>query len=194
MLRHIGRYTEAYDKFTASNEPLIAAESGLWSSYHQTASPLLSFTGHSGWVTCVAIAPDARTALSGSLDNTLRLWDLPSGKELRVFTGHSERVTCVAIAPDGRTALSASRDKTLRLWDLASGTVHRNFTGHSYYVSSVAIAPDGRTALSGSMDKTLKLWDMASGKLPHPHRSLQFSDLCRHSLERPIRRSQGSRR
>ena len=57
-------------------------------------------------MTSVAIAPDGRTALSGSYDKTLKLWDLATGKELRIFTGHSERVTSVAIAPDGRTALS----------------------------------------------------------------------------------------
>ena len=59
-------YTEAYDKFAELKAPLIAAEVGLWSSYHQTAFPLLSFTGHSDGVTSVAIAPDGRTALSGS--------------------------------------------------------------------------------------------------------------------------------
>ena len=44
-------YTEAYDKFAELKAPLTAAEVGLWSSYHQTAFPLLSFTGHSGPVT-----------------------------------------------------------------------------------------------------------------------------------------------
>ena len=92
---------------------------------------LRTFTGHSGWVHSVAIAPDGRTALSGSTDKTLKLWDLASGKELRTFTGHSDTVRSVAIAPDGRTALSGSVDKTLKLWDLASGKELRNFTGHS---------------------------------------------------------------
>ena len=82
-------------------------------------------------VTSVAIAPDGRTALSGSVDKTLKLWDLASGKELRTFTGHSDVVSSVAIAPDGRTALSGSWDKTLKLWDLASGKELRTFTGHS---------------------------------------------------------------
>ena len=50
-------YTEAYDKFAELKAPLTAAEVGLWSSYHQTAFPLLSFTGHSGEVTSVAICP-----------------------------------------------------------------------------------------------------------------------------------------
>ena len=158
-------YAEAYDKFAELNAPLTAAEVGLWSSYHQTTFPLLSFIEHSEGVVSVAIAPDDRTALSGSVDKTLKLWDLASGNELRTFVGHSNLVTSVAIAADGRTALSGSYDKTLKLWDLASGRELRTiFTEHSHVVNTVAIAPDGQTALSGGHDKTLRLWDLANGK------------------------------
>ncbi len=122
------------------------------------------FSGHTGWVTGVAIAPDGRTALSGSGDSTLKLWDVATGSELRTFTGHTGAVIAVAISPDGQTALSGSSDKTLKRWDLSTGNELRTFTGHSGQVSGVAIFPDGQTALSGSSDKTLKLWDMASGK------------------------------
>ncbi len=113
---------------------------------------------------CVAIAPDGRTALSGSRDKTLKLWELASGTELRTFAGHSGRVTSVAIAPDGRAALSGSEDNTLNLWGLTSRQELRTIVGHSDSVSSVAIAPDSRTALSGSYDETMRLWDVASGK------------------------------
>ena len=81
-------YTEAYDKFAELKAPMTAAEVGLWSSYHQTTFPLLSFTGHSSSVSSVAISPDGRTALSGGWDKTLRLWDLATGTERRTFTGH----------------------------------------------------------------------------------------------------------
>ena len=69
----------------------------------------------------VAIAPDGRTAFSGSHDRTLKLWDLASGKELRTFTGIPTGVTSVAMAPDGRTVFSGSGDKTLKLWDFTRG-------------------------------------------------------------------------
>jgi hypothetical protein len=72
-------------------------------------------------ITSVAFAPDGRTALSGSDNKKLKLWDLASGREIRTFTGHTDRVTSVAFAPDGRTALSGSKDDTLKLWDVASG-------------------------------------------------------------------------
>jgi WD40 repeat protein len=79
--------------------------------------------GHSGSVYSIAIAPDGKTALSGSWDHTLRLWDLASGREIKKFEGHSGFVSSVAFAPDGKTALSGSWDGTVRLWDLQSANL-----------------------------------------------------------------------
>jgi WD40 repeat protein len=125
------------------------------------------FAGHSGYVNAVVLAPDGRTALSGSggpgTDKTLRLWDVATGTELHCFEGHTLGVRAVAFAPDGRSVLSGSEDKTLRLWDVATGAELRRFEGHGSWVTSVAFVPDGRTALSGSGDKTLRLWDLATG-------------------------------
>ena len=79
-------------------------------------------------------APDGSTALSGSDDNTLKLWDLARGRHHpHTHNGHTDYVSSVAIAPDGRTGLSGSQDKTLRLWDLASGSTIRTLTGHTDY-------------------------------------------------------------
>ena len=119
-----------------------------------------TFVGHGAGMISVAFAPDGKTALSGSTDDTLILWDVATGRELRSFTGHTIRAFSVAFAPDGKTALSGSMDKTLKLWDVATGRELRSFIGHTGGVLSVAFVPDGKTALSGSDDKTLKLWDL----------------------------------
>src|SRR5262245_66037149 len=81
-------------------------------------------------INSVAFGPDGRSALSGSDNKKLKLWDLSSGQEIRTFTGHFDRVTSVAFAPDGRTALSGSFDTKVKLWDVASGREIRTFTGH----------------------------------------------------------------
>src|SRR5207302_208750 len=62
------------------------------------------------------LAADGKRALSGSMDHTMRLWDVGTGRQLHLFEGHAASLCCVALAPDGRTALSGSWDKTLRLW------------------------------------------------------------------------------
>jgi WD40 repeat protein len=126
-----------------------------------------TYEGHRGEVYLVAIAPDGKTALSGSDDKTLKLWDLPSGKTLHTLEGHRGGVYAVAISPDGRIAVSGSADRTLKLWDLSSGKALHTLEGHSDMINAVAISPDGKTAVSGSNDNTLKLWDLSSGKALH---------------------------
>ena len=117
--------------------------------------------GHSEFVSTIAFSPDGRFALSGSIDNTLKLWEVSSGREIRTFEGHTSQVNSVAFSADGRYALSGSSDNTLKLWELASRRLVRTFEGHSQAVYSVAFSPDGRLVLSGSLDHTLKLWDLS---------------------------------
>jgi small GTP-binding protein len=69
---------------------------------------------------CVAFSPDGKHALSGSVDNTVRLWEVGTGRAVRVLEGHSASVYSVAFSPDGKHALSGSFDQTVRLWDLES--------------------------------------------------------------------------
>ncbi len=117
----------------------------------------------------MCLSPDGRFALSGSLDNTLKLWDVATGRCLRTFEGHTEPVSSVCLSPDGRFALSGSLDNTLKLWDVATGRCLRTFEGHTEPVSSVCLSPDGRCALSsGSWDNTVKLW-VLDWELEHRH-------------------------
>jgi WD40 repeat protein len=89
-------------------------------------------------------------AVSGSWDKTLRLWDLSTGKTLRVLKGHADMVTFVAVLANGRRALSASEDNTVLLWDLRTGDHLASFTADSP-ISCVAIDPNN-VVVAGSQD------------------------------------------
>ncbi len=119
--------------------------------------------GHTGWIRSVALSNDGRQALSGSDDNTLRLWDLDTGNCVKILQGHTDEVNCVVLSNDGTLALSGSDDNTLRLWDLDSGNCIKTLQGHTGMVWSVDLSNDGSLALSGSADKTLRVWDLDSG-------------------------------
>jgi WD40 repeat protein len=97
--------------------------------------------GHSNSVNSVAFSPDGRYALSGSKDNTMKLWEIASGSEIRTFTGHSSSVYSVAFSPDGRYALSLSGDSTMKLWDLASGREMKTIKGHLGWIRALSTAP-----------------------------------------------------
>ena len=66
--------------------------------------------GHSIWVTSVSFSPDGTKVASGSGDETVKLWDVMSGSELRSFEGHSSFVRSVSFSPDGSKLLTASEE------------------------------------------------------------------------------------
>ncbi len=121
--------------------------------------------GHTDSVQAVAFSLDGRLALSGSQDGTVRLWEVETGRAVRVMEGHSDGVMSVAFGPDGRLALSGSEDGTVRLWEVETGRSMRVLEGHSDRVMSVAFSPDGDLALSGSEDGTVRLWEVETGRL-----------------------------
>ncbi len=126
--------------------------------------------GHAAAITCVAVSADGHRLLSGSVDTTLRLWDIETGEEIRPLLGHTKVVHCVGLSADDRYALSSGEDKAVRLWDLETGEQIRSFEGHRARVVGVAFSPDGRLAVSGSADYgpkgdvILRLWDVESGR------------------------------
>ena len=69
-------------------------------------------------VIAVAFSPDGQIALTGSWDNTARLWDVKTGQPRGAALKHEGRVHAVAFSPDGQTALTGSVDNTARLWFL----------------------------------------------------------------------------
>ena len=105
--------------------------------------------------------------VSGSGDNTVRLWDATTGKERQKLEGHDHFVNAVAFSPDSKTVASGSRDKTVRLWDATTGKERQKLEWHDYSVTAVAFSPDGKTVASGSGDNTVRLWDTATGQEKH---------------------------
>ena len=114
----------------------------------------------------VAFSPDGNRIVSGSADDTVRVWDAATGQPVgQPLTGHQDRVWGVAFSPDGTRIVSGSADTTVRVWDAATGQpVGQPLTGHTAGVFSVAFSPDGTRIVSGSADTTVRVWDAATGQ------------------------------
>jgi WD40 repeat protein len=159
--------------------------------------------GHKATVWAVAFSEDGRLALSGSgsiradagskPDNSIRLWDAFTGKEVRCLNKFPDSIKSVAFSPNGRFAIFSTagkwvnnvyiptKDHSVHLWDLetdrelklvidnpgdvaaAKESVPR-FRGHTDEVWTVAFSPDGRKAAAGSRNSIVIVWDVNSGK------------------------------
>ncbi|KIM50074.1 hypothetical protein SCLCIDRAFT_1188260, partial [Scleroderma citrinum Foug A] len=137
--------------------------------------------------------PDSTRVVSGSYDNTVRIWDADRGVEIgSPLQGHTsfvtsvafspdgrrkgsshfsscrdlvwDKVTSVAFSPDGRRIVSGSNGNTVGVWDADKGVqIGSPCQGHTSEVTSVAFSPDGMRIVSGSYDNTVRVWDADRG-------------------------------
>ncbi len=127
---------------------------------------------HVHWALAVAWSPDGKALASAGWDNTIRLWEPTTGRELRRFVNHSEPVSCVAFSPDGRVVVSGGggiSPSSVRVWDVATGKERRALTDlNSIAAHCLAVALDGKVLASGSIgSQRLTLWDLDKGKSIH---------------------------
>ncbi|MBL8878319.1 MAG: PKD domain-containing protein [Phycisphaerales bacterium] len=106
-------------------------------------------SGHSNSVTGVAFAPDGASILTGSDDQTLKLWDISGGVETRTFTGASARIASIAFSNDGLSVAGGATDGTLRIWMVADGALQRTVAPCSSSIRSVQFNADDSEVLVG---------------------------------------------
>jgi WD40 repeat protein len=130
---------------------------------HISDQSRMTLPGHGGSVASIAISPDGNRIISGSWDNTIKVWDAATGDEVMTLRGHKYGVTSVAFSPDGKRIVSGSWDNTIKIWDAATGVELRTLRGHGRSINLVAFSPDGKCIVSASVDNTIKVWDTANG-------------------------------
>ncbi len=136
--------------------------------------------GHGGPVNTVAISPDGKTALSGSLDYAVMLWDLDEGsgaiknaantkptKQNHRFIAHKGAVSAIKFFPSGKKAISSGDNGNVYIWDLINKKVITQLEGHHSKVVSIDISKDAKYAATSGWDGNIIFWDLSTHKSIH---------------------------
>jgi len=121
------------------------------------------FRGHHDPVWTVAYHPDGATVASGSVDHTIRIWELETGRMLRILRGHTDSVRCLTFSPDGQILASGSSDRTIRIWNPKTGEFVRMLFGrYDHAVYSISFSPDSLMLARGNENRDIKIWEVGT--------------------------------
>lgn len=134
----------------------------LWNA-HSGDQILHPFEGHSDGVLSVSFSPDGTRIISGSNDETVRVWSVTTGTEIIPSLVYNGVIASVAMSPDGTRIVSGSYDDKLQVWDATlSGSISSSEC-HTSHITSLAFSSDGARLVSGCSDRTVRVWDTTSG-------------------------------
>jgi katanin p80 WD40 repeat-containing subunit B1 len=114
-------------------------------------------------IECLCFDPEEQYIVSGTLNGSMKIFDLNEGKIARTLTGHKINVSSLHYHPYGEFLVSGSVDGTMKAWDTRSKTCIQTYTGHEKEITCVRFSPDGRWVASSAGDGQLMLWDLIAG-------------------------------
>ncbi|KAJ3298013.1 hypothetical protein HK104_011237 [Borealophlyctis nickersoniae] len=127
-----------------------------------------TFSGHKGNVKCCEfVGEEGKWLVSGSSDNTCRVWETETAECYGVLEGHTSRIWDVASSKSGATVASASGDGTVKIWDMKHNKMQclNTFSDSDGDVYSVKYHPAERHIVTGGYDKTVRLYDIVRGRV-----------------------------
>jgi WD40 repeat protein len=126
--------------------------------------------GHTKPVVRAAFSPDAggRLLVTAGKDNTARVWDTNTWKNLTTLIGHTDALTDAQFSPDGNFVVTASLDGTARIWGATQGETIGELIGHRHPVNSATFSPDGASVVTAGGDGDTRVWKVG----PEPEAEL----------------------
>ncbi|MEM9509343.1 MAG: NB-ARC domain-containing protein [Cyanobacteria bacterium P01_E01_bin.35] len=128
-----------------------------------TATCIKTIEGHEQYVVSIVWHPTLNLLASGSIDRTVRVWDLATQECLRVLE-HDNYVWSIAWSHNGDLLASASHDRKAKIWDWQMGHCVHTLLGHQSWLWSVAWSKCDRTLATGAQDQATKVWDVSTGQ------------------------------
>jgi WD40 repeat protein len=124
------------------------------------------FTGHNDAIYSLEFTPDGKYIVTGSFDQTLKMWDTATGKEVRTFggqQGHQKMVLCVALSPNGQMMVSGGLDNQLKVWDVPSSSPLKSLANNAE-INDIALTTDSKKVATAGKDGLVKIYNVDDGK------------------------------
>lgn len=133
--------------------------------------------GHTGAVFCVAFSLDDRRIVSGSLDCSVRIWDVQTGKQLLESEEHKTPVCSVAFSSDSSRVAFSDDDFHILIWDVDSKRRIRLLNRPGHFTFDLHFSADDRF-IAAIGNNSLSIWDLDSGEwVPTSRQARSFGDL-----------------
>ena len=146
------------------NRPYVtAAELALRKANNNNSFPIFRCK-HEGIVYSAQFSPNGNYIVTASGDQTAKIWDAKTGKQMGETMKHEGIVYSVQFSPDGNRIVTASSEGTVKIWDAETGKQIGETMEHEDFVNSVQFSPDGNYIVTASGDQTAKIWDAKTGK------------------------------
>jgi len=160
------RSQQAHDKTDAiAKEGPGTSRSPKWTRADvQAQRSSREFVGHTNKANAVAWSSDGKLIASGGSDDTLRLWNAATGKQLASMKCDGRQVWSVAMSPDNRLVVAGCDNGSVRIWNVQSHEPVVTIKASEHEVWSVTFSPDSRHVASGTKDGKVQVWDAATGK------------------------------
>lgn len=128
-------------------------------------SPAHTLIGHTAAVLSLDFSPDGELLTSGSVDNTMRIWNVDKASLLRTMYGHPFPILVLKYSPNGSFLVTGSTDGTGRIWRVADGELVGQLEGHAGWVNDLNISSDGGLITTCGDDYTVRVWRFLDTKL-----------------------------
>jgi WD40 repeat protein len=106
---------------------------------------------------------DSPIIITGSADQTIKLWDIEKAQCIKTLIGHSHSIDTLKLLQNGHL-ISGSRDKTIRIWNLSTGQCTQILEGHKDSIYSCQLTQNAQYLITCSLDESIKVWQLESGE------------------------------
>lgn len=158
----------------SSNGRYILSSSGcgnvaIWDLKEDTCF----YLQNTNWLCNASFSPNDKHFVTAFVDDTIRIYDTVTKKQINKWKGHNNTVYSVSYDPSGCYIISTSggykadSENVTKVWDSNTGKLLHVLIGHSGVVTCAVISPNGKEIASSSWDGTIKLWNLKDGSLLH---------------------------